>query len=201
MVDLPPEEPAEGLGKVKVGVLAREPDEIGEWLADSSAFDAAGADALWVDPGPEPQWDFLALTAALAVVTFRSRLVVSLPDSSVSGPALADTLRTIGRLSHGRLTLLVDPGRDAALPALGVGVFRRVPGEPGVFEGPEEGEAAERWLSAPAPQGRASWRTACADAAERGAQGLVVPADQLLLDILRNPADPGGRRDLHLAQG
>ncbi len=201
MVDVHSDEPVEDPGTVKVGVLAREPDEVGEWLADSAAFDAAGADALWVHPGPEPQWDFLALTAALAVVTNRSRLMVTLPDSSVPGPALEETLRTIGRLSRGRLTLVADPGRYDANFAPGVEVFVRVPGEPGVFEGPGDGDGTERWLSVPAPQGRASWRAACADAAQRGAQGLVVPSDQLLLDILRNPADPGGRRDLHLAQG
>jgi len=29
----------------------------------------------------------------------------------------------------------------------------------------------------------------------------VVPVDPRLLDILRNPDDPGDRRDLQLAQG
>jgi alkanesulfonate monooxygenase SsuD/methylene tetrahydromethanopterin reductase-like flavin-dependent oxidoreductase (luciferase family) len=85
---------------VKVGVLLdREPSDIGEWLADAAAFDAGGADALWIDPGPE--WDVLALAAALAVITFRARLVVALPSSSGAGPAR--TLDTVGRLSHGRL--------------------------------------------------------------------------------------------------
>ena len=40
-----------------------------------------------------------------------------------------------------------------------------------------------------------------ADAAERGIAGLVVPADPRLLDILRNPDEPGERHDLQLAQG
>jgi hypothetical protein len=150
-----------------VGVLLdREPDSIGEWLADAAAFDAGGADALWVDCGPHPDWDVLALAAALAVVTHRARLMVRLHDA----PADMDrTVDTIGRLSRGRLVLM--------------------------------GDAGEPWESVPVPQGREAWRATCADAAERGVCGLVVPADPRLLDILRNPEDPGERHDLQLAQG
>ena len=46
----PPPDPT----TVKVGVLlVRRPAELGEWLADAAAYEAAGADALWVDPEPE----------------------------------------------------------------------------------------------------------------------------------------------------
>jgi hypothetical protein len=107
--------------------------------------------------------------------------VVALPDSG----AATRTLDTIGRLSHGRLVLIADQYE-----------MRRVPGEPGTFDGP-----GERWESVPAPDGRQSWRAIRADAAERGIQGLVVPADPRLLDLLRNPHDPDDRRDLQLAQG
>jgi hypothetical protein len=208
VADIPSHEGAEGSPAVKVGVLLdREPDEIGEWLADAAAFDAGGADALWIDPGPE--WDVLALTAALAVITFRARLVVALPSSSASFGAsssaagLARTLDTVGRLSHGRLDLIADPGQRDALDVIepSSGVFRRVPGEPGVFESVRAGAGVQRWVSVPVPEGRVSWRAAREDAAGRGALGLVVPADPRLLDILRNPDDPGERRDLRLAQG
>ena len=65
---------------VKVGImLARQPDDVGEWLADGTAFEAAGAHALWVDFGPDPDLDPLAMTAALAALTFRSLLVPILP--------------------------------------------------------------------------------------------------------------------------
>jgi hypothetical protein len=169
--------------RVRVGVLLdREPVEVSEWLADAAAFDAGGADALWID-GQAPEWDVLALVAALAVVTFRARLVV---DAGVS-PA-GRTLDTIGRLSHSRLALVTDEE-----PPAGVESFRRVPG------GFESGE--ERWVRTSVPQGRAAWRAACVDAAGRGVHGLVVPADSRLLDILRNPEDPGDRDDLQLAQG
>jgi len=144
---------------VQVGVLLdRAPEELGEWLTDAAAFDAAGADALWIDSAAD--LDMCAVTAALAAVTFRARLVVTLD-------APARTIDTIRRLSRDRLTL----------------------------------ELVGDWEHVPVPQGRAAWRAACAEAAERGVTGLVVPADPRLVDLLRNPDDPEERHDLHLAQG
>jgi hypothetical protein len=148
---------------VMVGVLLdRDPRALGEWLADAAAFDAAGADALWLDLGPQADWDVMSLAAALAVVTFRARLVVA-----ADGEPEARTLDTVTRLSGGRLGLPND----------------------------------EAWERVPAPQSREDWRNTCAEAAERGAPGIVVPAGPRLLDILRNPEDPGERHDLQLAQG
>lgn len=196
MADIPPHEGVAGLRAVEVGVLLDQvPDEIGEWLADAAAFDAGGADALWVDLGLAPELDVLAVTAALAVVTFRSRLVVALPDVQVQA-GVARSLDTIGRLSRGRLALIA----DQELPS-GPGVFRRVPGELGSFEGAGGGDDVERWVSTPAPEGRTAWRATREDAASRGVRGLVVPAGPRLLDLLRNPDDPGDRSDLQLAQG
>jgi hypothetical protein len=64
----------EGSRAVQVGAApARPPDELGEWLADAAAFEAAfeaaGADALCIDVAAEPEFDPLAVTAALAAVT------------------------------------------------------------------------------------------------------------------------------------
>ena len=148
---------------VKVGVLLGEPEPLGEWLADAAAFDAAGADALWVDVGPGSGWDVMALAAALAVVTFRARLVVVAPE----GEPEVRTLDTVTRLSGGRFALLGD----------------------------------DDWERVPVPESRDAWRTLCADAEQRGVRGLVVPAGPRLLDMLRNPDDPGERHDLQLAQG
>jgi alkanesulfonate monooxygenase SsuD/methylene tetrahydromethanopterin reductase-like flavin-dependent oxidoreductase (luciferase family) len=189
---------------VKVGVrLAPPPDELGEWLADAMAFGAAGADALWVDPNPESELDPLALLAALATLTSRSLLVAALPPADRPPEALARTLATIGRLSHGRLALVADPEQfeELAVLASGFEVFRRLPGEPGAFERTRQGNMVERWVQIPSPEGRAAWRMALAGAAEAGAHGLLVPAGLRLLDILRNPNDPDGRQDLRLAQG
>lgn len=195
----PPPDPT----TVKVGVLlARGPAELGEWLADAAAFEAAGAHALWVDPEPESKLDPLALLAALAALTSRA-LLVATPASEDPSEALGRTLATIARLSHGRLALAAGPGRLEELTDLAPGsaAFRRLPGEPATFERQDEAETAERWVLTPPPEGRAAWRTALTAAVANGAGGLLVPAGPRLLDILRNPKDPEDRRDLHLAQG
>jgi hypothetical protein len=189
---------------VKVGVLlAPRPAELGEWLADAAAFEAAGAHALWVDPEPESKLDPLALLAALAALTSRALLVATPPASGYAAEALGRTLATIGRLSHGRLALAAEPERLEELTSLapGAATFRRLPGEPAAFERLDETDAAERWVWTPPPEGRAAWRTALAAAVTNGAGGLLVPAGPRLLDILRNPNDPDERRDLYLAQG
>jgi hypothetical protein len=183
---------------VKVGVLLPPPpDELGEWLADAAAFEAAGADALWIDPGPA--LDPLTLTAALAAITYRSLLVTALPDAAAEPLALA----TVKRLGRGRLALSTGPDGWAKLadqvdqdPDLIV--FRPADATPEDFLTAPGGGA---WTRVPPPEGRAAWRTVLAAAAERGDQGLLVPADPRLLDLLRNPGDPGGRQDLQLAQG
>ena len=182
-------------------MLTRQPDDLGGWLADGTAFEAAGADALCIDLAPEPEFDPLSLTAALAAVTFRSLLVTSLPASG--GPAIARTLGTIEQLSHGRLRILADavPSGELAGIALRLGIFRRVPGDAEAFEHLHEPEEAQRWISVPSPDSRAAWRQTLLDASERSPAGLLVPAGPRLLDILRNPDDQGGRRDLQLAQG
>jgi hypothetical protein len=159
---------------VKVGVLlARQPDDLVDWLADGAAFEAAGADALWVDLAAESELDPFAVVAALAAVTYRSLLVTALPGAAER----PRTLATIARLGRGRLRVLDAPASAVGLPD------------------------SDRWVPVPAPDGRASWLTALSEAAERGDHGLVVPADPRLLDLLRNPDDPGERMDLQLAVG
>jgi alkanesulfonate monooxygenase SsuD/methylene tetrahydromethanopterin reductase-like flavin-dependent oxidoreductase (luciferase family) len=208
---------------LEVGVLlAPRPEELGEWLADARAFEAAGAAALWVDPDPDTGLDPFALLAALAALTSEA-LLVALPPAAGDRPvaALAGTLATVARLSHGRLALAADADRLGELTALlpGCDAFRRLPGTPPAFERlrgegdaergaqvagleRERGEGeAERWVQAAAPESRAAWRAALADADAAGAAGLLVPAGPRLLDILRHPEDPQGRQDLQLAQG
>ncbi len=174
-------------------MLARRPAHLGEWLADGAAFDAAGADALWIDPAPELELDPLVLTAALAAVTYRSLLVSALPIPGVPSPALVRTLATIRNLSHGRLRILASD--------TGIGTLRPVTGDPESFEYTHGSDGTERWVPVSPPDSRASWRAMLFDAAERGFRGVLVPADPRLIDILRNPDDPGQRLDLHLAQG
>ncbi len=123
----------DGTQRIRIGILlACQPEDPGEWLTDGAAFEAAGADALWV----------------------------------------------VAALSRGRLRVLS-----------------------GSYGHPYRLDSAQRWVPAPVPDSRATWRATLLDAAERGYHGLVVPADPRLIDILRNPDDPGPRLDLHLAQG
>lgn len=195
---------------VKVGVvLPRRPEHLGEWLADGASFEAAGAALLWVEPDREPGLDPLALTAALAAVTFRSLLVTTVP-AGLPAEAVCRTVGTVERLSRGRLRLLTgaDPGAGspagsgtgAAGPGA-TGFFRQIPGYPETYEHTRAPEQPERWICAPAPDSRATWRTVLLDTAERGFPAVLVPAHPRLLDILRNPDDPGDRHDLHLAVG
>ena len=189
---------------VKIAVLlGGRPDQLGEWLADARAFEAAGADALWVDLDPASGLDPLVLLAALAALTHRALLVAALPAADRPSGALARTLATVGRLGRRRVALAAGAERGGELASLapGFGVFRRLHGDPAAFERPSEEGDPEHWVQVPAPEGRAAWRAALADAAAAGTHGLLVPAGPRLLDILRNPDDPDGRQDLQLAQG
>jgi hypothetical protein len=189
---------------VKVAVLlARQPDQLGEWLADATAFEAAGADALWVDPDPGSGLDPLALLAALAALTHRALLVAAVPATGHPPGALARTLATVGRLARRRVALVADAERLGELAGLApsFGMFRRLASDPAAFERPREGDVTERWVQVPPPEGRAAWRAALTDAAATGTHGVLVQAGPRLLDILRNPDDPSGRQDLQLAQG
>jgi hypothetical protein len=190
---------------VKVGVLLPTPSDLGGWLADAAAFDSAGADALWIDVPPHGPLDPLALAAALSALTFRALLVTPLPALGGEARVPARTLTTIARLSRGRLAVCGDArqvtdlvsagGPEArtwqAFQPLGADLFARTApdGRP------------ERWARIAAPQSRAAWRAAIADASTRGLGGVLVPAEDRLIDLLRNPEDAIDRRDLHLAQG
>jgi hypothetical protein len=199
---------------VKVGVaLDPRPDELAEWLADAAAFEAAGVAALWIGLAPDGELDPLVLTAALAVVTSRALLLVSLP--ATAGPVQA--LVTVGRLSRGRLRVVADDDRpsfpDGGDGEVDVDVELGVDVDAGVDVarvrlGPHDADPmddvddpAERWVTVPSPENRSAWQATMVDVVERGYSRLMVPANPRLLDILRNPEEPGDRHDLQLAQG
>ncbi|WP_407563697.1 hypothetical protein [Streptomyces sp. 184] len=176
--------PAGARRTVHVGVLLpRLPQAPAAWLAECAAYDSAGADALWLDGGPDPAHDVLALAAALATATNRAKLVVTLPDSVPQAALLARALATVALLSDRRLALAADTRRCAELVAVAptVPAFRRLaPAAPG-YEEPGAG----RWTPVAAPAGPDAWRAVLAGAADRGVHGLVVPAGQPLLEALR----------------
>jgi hypothetical protein len=165
----------------RVGVRLGPPDEVTAWIAQGAAFDAAGADSLWLDLREHPEFDPYVLTAALAAVTYRSRLILLAAEEAGEESSKATTLAAVcrGRLVHG-----VEE-RD----------------EDGGYDLPDDDAEARRWEHVEFPDGRAAWRTALAEATERGVHGLIVPADPRLLDLLRNPDEEIDRRDLQLASG
>jgi Luciferase-like monooxygenase len=80
----------------------------GEFLADARAYEAAGAEAVWLARSTEGL-DRLSLLAACAAVTSRIRLATALAESDPWQPALLpDVLRTLDRLSRGRVVLGVE---------------------------------------------------------------------------------------------
>lgn len=169
---------AGAMSNARVGVRLGPPDEVTAWIAQGAAFDAAGAHSLWLDLREHPELDPYVLTAALAAVTYRSRLVL-LPGDGEAGGSRETTLAAIGR---GRLVLGVQE-------------------DDGAYDLGEEETEARRWEPVEFPDGRAAWRTALTEATERGVHGLIVPADPRLLDLLRNPDEEIDRRDLQLASG
>ena len=60
--------------------------------------------------------------------------------------------------------------------------------------------AGERWVPIPLPADRASWAAALHDHEKAGAAGVVVPWDERLIDLLRNP-EPEDRSDLLMSTG
>lgn len=104
--------------------------DVGEWLADASAYEAAGVDSLWLSEGlfrppeggggttPEP-WTLLA---ALAAVTHRARLGTAVSVVATWPPALlASVVNTLELLSRGRVIVGVGIGWEPAqLAAVGM---------------------------------------------------------------------------------
>jgi alkanesulfonate monooxygenase SsuD/methylene tetrahydromethanopterin reductase-like flavin-dependent oxidoreductase (luciferase family) len=85
---------------LKIGVLLPGPDDDPRaWLAGAAAFEAAGADALWIEDGPG--FDPVAVAAGLAAITYRSSLMVRI-DAAVA----ERTRATLEALSRGRLTIV-----------------------------------------------------------------------------------------------
>lgn len=203
---------------VRVAIrLTPDQDNLGDWLADAAAFDSAGADSIWVELDAASGLDPLAVAAALAVVTSQARLVFSLDAVDRSADSFARAVDTIQRLSNDRLTFLIAPegaadtgvasivliGSSDTADAVGPGVVSVAGPAVGsvVAESRTPEGATERWLSAGIPEDREAWQAICVQAAAREAAGVVVGAEEILLDLLRNPNPRGDRRDLNVASG
>ena len=166
--------------------------EVGEYLADVTALEAAGAYAVWVeDTGPDP-WVMLG---ALTAITHRMVLgcVITSPEEWPAAQ-LGRAVGALQALSRGRILVGLPPegmqeDQVDALRVAGVTIFDSdfVAGE-------------EAWLSVPAPLDRDAWNEALAACDAAGATGLIVPWSDRLIDLLRNP-EPDDRSDLLVSTG
>jgi len=166
--------------------------EVGEYLADVTALEAAGADAVWVeDTGPDP-WVMLG---ALAAITHRMVLgcVITSPEEWPAAQ-LGRAVGALQALSRGRILVGLPPDgmqedQVDALRVAGVTIFDSdfVAGE-------------EAWRSVPAPVDREAWNEAVAACDASGATGVIVPWTDRLIDLLRNP-EPDDRSDLLISTG
>jgi hypothetical protein len=88
-------------------------EDVGEFLADVTALDAAGADTIWLDDGVADRWVVLG---AIATVTARVKLGCPGGDGSAARSRSIDTLQ---KLSRGRV-VVEQPGDEwvsIAMPA------------------------------------------------------------------------------------
>lgn len=168
---------------LKVGVLLPSHfEDAGDFLADARALDAAGADSLWIDGDGHEPWMVLA---AIASVTGRVRLVAPVSAARAGAPLDAD-VRTLDRLSRGRLMLKVD---GASLPDLLKSTTKPDRRQVQVVVEAKEGEgAASRDLLANGLVFACSSPASCRAMREAMAHGDRIPARELWT-LLPSPQD------------
>src|SRR5919201_1094582 len=161
---------------MKIGVLFPSRFENpGEFLADARAMEAAGADSVWFEESDEGLDPMLALAAIAAVTTDLRLGLLMAPSPSGGGQGGGRQIATLQQLSRNRFISLPLVGRA------GEGV-------------------SERWQRVEVPENRETWAATLAQNGD-GVEGVIVPMDARLLDILRNPQGEIDRPDLILAQG
>lgn len=198
------------------------PGRIGDYLADVTALEAAGADSIWLDATNDESMEAWIHLGAIAAVTHRVRLGMTLGDTA-AWPAAVDIL---GRLSSGRVVVGTPPGREtkARTPASSspkILIICETPGEaersvamadgvivPGGDEDvralrakPAQDGEFELWVDVPVPADKAGWAQMIAALGAAGATGIIVPWDPRLIDLLRSAGEPDDRSDLLIATG
>jgi len=185
---------------IKVAVrLPATIDDVGEYLADVTALEAAGAAAIWIDDAGLDPW---VLLGAIAAVTHRVHLGCLLAAAS-AWPA--EKLATLRKLSRGRTVVGVSSHGQAAT------LFRAGPKKETAtgaiieVESPNLLGAArdthiEVWAAIEVPPDRAAWIEALSAYEAAGATGVIVPWNERVLDLLRNP-EPDDRTDLLISTG
>ena len=213
---------------LKVGVrLPAAFANAGEYLADVTAIDAAGADSIWLEARTEAYTEPWILLGAIAAVTHRVRLGMSI-GSAAWRLAAMDTLR---RLSGGRVVVGMRPDDDPESLVGQLNSWRSSPqsilivcdsyieaersaplADGVILPGSEEDVRAlrahrsrdgefELWVDVSIPADRAAWMNMNASFLAAGATGIIVPWDPRLIDLLRSAGEPDDRIDLLIATG
>jgi hypothetical protein len=216
---------------LKIGVLLPgEAPELGEFLADARALDTAGAHALWLAEGAQDPWMLAAALAtvtsrarlgvsvgpAMDVAAYAPRLrtldqlsrgrAELRATAASAGPACAlarafDRCRVVGQANEdgwpklsGVTDGLVLSGRD---PDVDRGRLEQAR----AHVGGRSASPLECWVQIALPDSQASWRKTLAAYGAAGADGLLVPLDARLVDLLRRVDEEDDRSDLTLSQG
>lgn len=190
-------------------------DNVGEYLADVTALEAAGADTIWLDDAVTDPWIVLG---AIAALTHRARLGCML-TSMTRWPAsrLGPCAGTLAKLSRGRVVVgLPAAGRFrnhvSVLRAAGAKVFtagsQDQPADGVILEVDSAdqmtgvaGPNTEMWAAIAIPPDREAWTRAVGAYEAAGATGILVPWDSRLIDLLRGAGEPDDRTDLLIATG
>ena len=161
---------------MKIGVLFPSRfEDPGEFLADARAMEAAGADSVWMADLSDGLDPMLAL-AAIAAVTSQLRLgviEVSPSREQIPSPLVGEGQ---GGGSARRTETLQQLSRQRLISPV------------------------EHWRRVEVPSDREAWAKTL-EQANDDLDGVIVPMDPRLLDILRHPNDAIDRSDLILAQG
>jgi hypothetical protein len=211
---------------LRVGVkLPAATGRVGDYVAEVSALEAAGADSIWPDTmapaSPEP-W---ILLGAIAAVTHRVRLGTMI-DSGAAWPVAVDSL---ARLSGGRVVVGMLPGgnlekrvevirtlrSDSSAPRILIacdshaeakrsarlanGVI--VPGGDREVRDLRAGGEFELWVDIPIPSDRAGWAETMSAYEAAEATGVIVQWDPRIIDLLRHAGEADDRTDLLIATG
>lgn len=200
---------------IKVGVrLPPLTGSAGEYLADATALEAAGADSIWLEMAAPGAW---VVVGALAVATQRVRLGcildgVALRNAAYPGPSIV----AAQKLSRGRVVIAAPAGDVARVATTGATRFSigAASGEPvdGVIhqldsptDAPRRTDAGidaqiEVWGDIPMPVDRDAWSGTMSAYGAAGVTGVILRWDPRLIDLLRN-AEPDDRADLLMSTG
>ena len=197
---------------------------VGDYLADVIALEAAGADSVWLDATAAASTEPWILFGAMAAVTHRVGLGVTV-GASAGWRSAVDTL---GRLTRGRVvvgmrprgetrTLVEEVKNSSALPPSillicttnGEAERSALLADGVIVAGGEDDVRAlrrkegdlELWVDVSMPTDKAGWAHMMAALEAAGATGIIVPWDPRLIDLLRSAGEPDDRTDLLIATG